>query len=225
MLAVLGIPARETVGYVPGLLQPHHRPLRRPGQGRPRLGAGVVPGLRLAELRPDRRWSPWPTPRRGRCWPTATGPSLAQLPVDPHRPRRGASSASWSWSGGAGAGGRPPGPTRSPPTSSGVGPARGGGGAPTRRSPPTASGWPLATTVLGTGLIGAGRGWWSDRPTGASSPRPSRSPPPWPSPAVRYRRGHGPGPASGRAGPATVVRTGPRASASSKEAPAASRGR
>ena len=36
-------------------LQPHHRPLRRPGQRRPRLGPGLVPRLRLAELRPDRR--------------------------------------------------------------------------------------------------------------------------------------------------------------------------
>ena len=38
----------------PRALQPHHRPLRRPGQGRARLGAGVVPGLRVAELRPHR---------------------------------------------------------------------------------------------------------------------------------------------------------------------------
>ena len=54
MLRTLGVPTREAIGYVPGPVRPLERPLRDPGQGRPRLGAGVVPGSRLAELRPDR---------------------------------------------------------------------------------------------------------------------------------------------------------------------------
>ena len=36
-----------------GAVRPSERPLRDPGQGRARLGRGVVPGSRLAELRPD----------------------------------------------------------------------------------------------------------------------------------------------------------------------------
>ena len=50
-------------GIRPGFLQPDHRPVRGPGQGRPRLGPGVVPRLRLAELRPHRRRSRWPIRR------------------------------------------------------------------------------------------------------------------------------------------------------------------
>ena len=54
MLRSLGIPARLAVGYATGRAQPVHRALRGPGEGRPRLGRGVLPRRRLAGLRPDR---------------------------------------------------------------------------------------------------------------------------------------------------------------------------
>ncbi len=73
MLRSLGIPAREAVGYVPGPLQPDHRPLRHPGQGRPRLGPGLVPRLRLAELRPDRNGAGRQSRRPAPCWPRRFG--------------------------------------------------------------------------------------------------------------------------------------------------------
>ena len=71
-------------------VRPAERPVRDPGEGRPRLGAGVVPRLRLAELRPD---GPGPArpggPRRGaaarprrRHRPPALGPDR-----DGRRPR------------------------------------------------------------------------------------------------------------------------------------------
>ena len=74
------------------LLQPDHRPLRRPGQGRPRLGPGLVPRLRLAELRPHRRRAAGQPDAPARSWPTALGHGLC--PACPGSP-----SASWSsWS-------------------------------------------------------------------------------------------------------------------------------
>ena len=99
MLRTLGIPAREATGYVPGPLQPDHRPLRRPGQGRPRLGAGVVPGVRLAELRPDRVGA-GRQPLAGRR-PSATTPSRALAPRPAgcrigRGPRLGVVGARWS---------------------------------------------------------------------------------------------------------------------------------
>ena len=53
MLRSLGIPAREAVGYVPGGYNPITDLYAGPRRRRPRLGPGVVPGLRLAELRSD----------------------------------------------------------------------------------------------------------------------------------------------------------------------------
>ena len=50
-------------------LQPDHRPLPGPRRRRPRLGPGVVPGLRVAELRPD----------GGRCRPTSPSPGATAL--------------------------------------------------------------------------------------------------------------------------------------------------
>ena len=106
------------------LLQPDHRPLRRAGQGRPRLGAGVVPRLRLAELRPH-RGGPAGQPVAGLGAGHQRRPRAGPAPVGPHRRRR------WRWwrrsssSGGVACAGRRPGPTRSPPTSSGAGPALG----------------------------------------------------------------------------------------------------
>ncbi len=58
LLRSIGIPTPRGGGVCPGQLQPHHRPLRRAGQGRPRLGPGVVPRVRVAELRPHRRGPP-----------------------------------------------------------------------------------------------------------------------------------------------------------------------
>ena len=65
MLRSIGIPAREAVGLRARALQPHHRPLRRPGQGRPRLGPGVVPRATAGRASTPPPWSPWPTRRRG----------------------------------------------------------------------------------------------------------------------------------------------------------------
>ena len=70
-------------------LQPHHRPLRRRGQRRPRLGAGVVPGLRLAELRPHRRGARWPTRRRARPCCTTSPARWRRLPWVPIGARPG----------------------------------------------------------------------------------------------------------------------------------------
>ena len=185
MLRTLGIPAREAVGYVPGLLQPDHRPLRRPGQGRPRLGAGLVPRLRLAELRPHgRRAAGQPAPglgagpqRRAAPWPTCRGSPSASVVavvvvvvVVRRRRRRRA---------------RPPGPTRWPPTSSGAGPASGAAPAARRDADRLRrSGWPPATPAARRRAAAAPPRWWSAPPTAASSRRPTRSPPPWPSPAA-----------------------------------------
>ena len=65
MLRSIGIPAREAVGYVPGSYNPITDLYEVQGQGRPRLGPGVVPPLRLAELRPHRRGAPGQPLARG----------------------------------------------------------------------------------------------------------------------------------------------------------------
>ncbi len=88
----------------PGFLRPDHRPLRRPGQGCPRLGAGLVPGVRLAELRPHRR--------------RAARQSVARLGAGPQRravPRRAALDPPRSGRGpGRGSGARRPPPAAAP---------------------------------------------------------------------------------------------------------------
>ena len=201
-------------------LQSDHRPLRRGGQGRPRLGAGVVPRLRLAELRPDGRRPPGQPLARARCWPAPPVTTLAHLPWIPIGVVAGR--------GGRGRRGRrrrrrrvrPPGPTRWPPTSSGAGPRL--GPAPAYRRDPV--GLRRAAGRRGDAAVGPGS---SAPPTlverytygGRRALRRARSPPPWPSPAAP----------PGRAGPAPAGSSPPQdrdtASASSNEAPAASSGR
>ena len=122
------------------LLQPDHRPLRRAGQGRPRLGAGVVPRLRLAELRPHRRRPAGQPVARlgpGHALPAGCSPTSRWIPIGivAVAGRRGRSRCV-----GGGGGARPPGPTRSPPTSSGAGPGAGSRRLVTRRCRPTAYG-------------------------------------------------------------------------------------
>ena len=55
--------------------QPVHRALRGAGQGRPRLGRGLLPGRRLAGLRPDRAACRSPATRR------STAPAPARSPT------------------------------------------------------------------------------------------------------------------------------------------------
>ena len=136
MLRSIGIPAREAAGYVPGTLQPHHRPLRRPGQRRPRLGPGVVPRLRVAELRPHRGGPPGQ--------PVTGLDAGARRHPGPRPAARGCRSRWfwpwrrwWHWSSpGAGAG-RAPGPRRRRAASRWPGAERAVHGDPARRSPST----------------------------------------------------------------------------------------
>ena len=51
----LGIPTRIVEGFLPGSRDPNAGDRADPQQQRPRLGRGLLPGLRLGRLRPDRR--------------------------------------------------------------------------------------------------------------------------------------------------------------------------
>ena len=69
-----------------GAVRPSERSLRDPGQGRARLGAGVVPGSRLAELRPDR--TSVPGTARPRCRAALRPrPCHRRAPMGAHRRR------------------------------------------------------------------------------------------------------------------------------------------
>ena len=181
-----------------------------------RCGSPATAG-RASTRRPT---SPWPTRPRARCWPAApaarspssrgspsASSSAVVVTVVEIRRRRRRRPPTWAHQiaadlerGGARVG-------------------RAGGGS-TRRSRPTGGGWPRATGASAPALIARQPSWWSATPTAASSRRPTRSPPRWPSPA-----------ATGQAAPARATAVGPgsrpraSASASSNEAPAASRGR
>ena len=90
MLRSVGIPGTRNRRVRARPVQPHHRPLRHRGQGRPRLGAGVVPRLRMGELRSDRRRAPRQSVAGLHA--SARERRRAATPaVDPHRlrPRRG----------------------------------------------------------------------------------------------------------------------------------------
>ena len=58
MLRLLGVPARVAVGFTSGEYDERRQGVGRQGHQRPRLGRGVVPGVRLDPVRPD------PGPRR-----------------------------------------------------------------------------------------------------------------------------------------------------------------
>ncbi len=93
------------------------------------------------------RWSHWPTRRRDRCWPP--------VPATHWPGSRGfPSPSSWRWweqsssSVVVACAGRRPGPTRSPPTSSGVGSAWIASAGSTSPCPPSDSDWPAPTPAM-----------------------------------------------------------------------------
>ena len=55
LLRDLDIPARIVEGFLPGHARPRPASEHDPQQQRPRLGRGLLPGLRLGHVRPDRR--------------------------------------------------------------------------------------------------------------------------------------------------------------------------
>ncbi len=143
MLRSLGIAARETVGYVPGPYNPitdlydvqakdAHAWVQVwfPGYGWQSFDpTAAVP---LANPSPGSVLAAPP----GVPWPTSRGfPSASPWPSPPP----------WAGCAVGGGGARPPGPTRSPPTWPGEGPAGAAGDGPTRPCPATAGGWPKTT--------------------------------------------------------------------------------
>ena len=220
MLRSLGIPARETVGYVPGSYNPITDLYDVAGQGRPRLGAGVVPRLRLAELRPHRRRAAGQPVARLGAGPTAAGRTLAHLPWIPIGVVVGlVGTVARSPPAPAAAPGHlgPPGRRRPRAGRSPPGPQAAGRRDPVRLRRAAGRGdGPRRTGLIAATAAGRAlhlRRRWSRRPT--------RSPPPWPSPG-----GSGPARLGGRqptGGGSPHDRDS--ASASSNEAPAASSGR
>ena len=225
MLRSLGHPGPRGRRLRARPLQPDHRPLRHPGQGRPRLGAGLVPRLRLAELRPHGR--------RAAGQPDA---GLGAGLVDRPRPRPPALDPPRPLVAGVTVGGRGP-PAPGPPSGH-LGPPGGGrpgpGRCPHRPAPPPRRDAHRLRRAPRPGAARPRRGhrrrrrsWSSGPPTAASSRAPTRSPrrsaSPGGSAAVPRRRrrdgGHGPARAAAAAQDAAW------ASASSNEAPAASSGR
>ena len=75
VLRHLGIPARIVEGFLPGSRDAVGRDRGAPQQQRPRLGRGLLPGLRLGRVRPDRRQPAdavgSAAGRTGRCQPAA----------------------------------------------------------------------------------------------------------------------------------------------------------
>ena len=171
---------------MPGAVQPDHRPLRGPGQGRPRLGPGVVPRLRLAELRPHGLRPPGQShPGRG----LGPRPGVGRSP-HPGRPAFGSAGGSpggWRWWCAAGAAPRLPGP---PPSR---GHSRTAFVAPGWRSSPMRAWWPWGHASMPVGprdrahLRRAVGPWPKQRsapPTAASSPTRPPVGPSWPQPGV-----------------------------------------
>ena len=205
-----------------GALQPDHRPLRRPGQGRPRLGPGVVPRATAGRASTPPPWSRWPTRRRGRPCCTSAGRDPAAAPVGPDR----RSSSAWRRGRDARRRAAPapaaaPGPTRRRAASSAAGRRAGR----RRRPDETLTEYAAALDALAGDrsghLAGPGRRWWRPAPTGAAIPRPRTT-------AGSWRR-CAPCAASCRAAACWsapgAAQAGRCASASSKLAPASSRGR
>ena len=99
MLRVARHPGPPRGRVRPRRAQPVHRALRGPGQGRPRVGRGVLPGRRLAGLRPDRarpaRGRPAAGCRQGgvaglpRASPAGSLAAARRRPARGARPRRG----------------------------------------------------------------------------------------------------------------------------------------
>ena len=165
-------------------LQPDHRPLPGSGQRRPRLGPGVVPRLRLAELRPDGGRAGHP-PSPGATALHDVGSALGRIPPAPVA----TSSRRPVWSSSSCAGGER-GPRRgrsgwrAMPSAPDDGPAGPAGpprpwlhtppGSTVRARPrtPPGAGWPRRWRRASTGASTRTRtrnARWSRRPSGPRS--------------------------------------------------------
>ena len=214
MLRTLGIPARETVGYVPGPYNPitdlydvqakdAHAWVQVwfPGYGWQNFDptadvplANPSPGLGARHHGRPHPGPPPVDPRRRRAW---SRPACRRWCVR----RRLRRPATWAHQVAA-------------DLERGGGPARAGGAGSTRPCRPTAQRLAVADPGDAEGLPCDHPSWSSGTPTAASSRRPSRSPRPWPFtrplPAARHgrRRRHRP-PGSGPGHRQRLVERGP----------------
>ena len=182
MLRTLGIPARETVGYVPGSYNPITDLYEVQAKDAHAWVQVWFPGYGWQNFDPTAD-VPLANPSPGSVLAHSAGATLARLPwvpivvvlalgglvVELRRRRAGR-----AWAGGAGW---------------------------PRHSPPTATAWPSPTPATPTDWW-QWPGWWSGPPTAAWSPRPGRSPRPWPSPDTSEPWGVGP---AQREGPVTTA--------------------
>ena len=84
ILRDMGIPTRIAEGFLPGSREPERGDRADPVQQRPRLGRGLLPGLRLGHVRPDRRQrsqlAPLPSGQPDRERLASTVPSIPGRP-------------------------------------------------------------------------------------------------------------------------------------------------